>query len=101
MKLKSAELNEIVSETEKEEKALLADSKKAEKIIEDRLLAGYKRIRSKVHNGLAVVSIERNSCSGYEIPPQMQIEIKTHKKVVTCEHCGRILLMLKLWSKKK
>ena len=73
LKLKSTELNEIVSETEKEEKDLLIKSKNAENTIEDRLLVAYKRIRSKVKNGLAVVSVERGACSGYEIPPQMQI----------------------------
>ena len=94
LELKSSELNEIVSETEKEEKELLADSKKAEKIIDDRLLKGYKRIRSKVHNGLAVVSVERNACGGCfsQIPPQRQLDIKMHKKVIVCEHCGRIMI---------
>ena len=92
LKLKSTELNEIVAETEKEENDLLMKSKNAENTIEDRLLVAYKRIRSKVKNGLAVVSVERGACSGYEIPPQMQIEIQTHKKVVTCEQCGRIMV---------
>ena len=92
LKLKQDELDEIVAETEKEEKILVSDSKKAEKIIPQRLLDSYKRIRSSVNNGLAVVSVERGACSGYEIPPQMLIEIQTHKKVVTCEHCGRIIV---------
>lgn len=92
LKIKTDELNEIVAETEKEEKSLIAESKKAEKIINERLLAQYQRIRSKVPNGLAVVSVERSSCSGYEIPPQMLIDIKLHKKVTSCEHCGRILV---------
>ena len=92
LKIKTDELNEIVAETEKEEKSLISDSKKAEKIINERLLAQYKRIRSKVPNGLAVVSVERSSCSGYEIPPQMLLDIKMHKKITSCEHCGRILV---------
>ena len=92
LKLKQEELDEIVAETEKEEKILISDSQKAEKIIPQRLLDSYKRIRSRVNNGLAVVSVERGACSGYEIPPQMLIEIQTHKKVVTCEHCGRIMV---------
>ena len=92
LKIKTDELNEIVAETEKEEKSLISESKKAEKIINERLLAQYKRIRSKAPNGLAVVSVERSSCSGYEIPPQMLLDIKMHKKITSCEHCGRILV---------
>jgi len=92
LKLKSAELNEIIAETEKEEKSLMADSVKAQKIINPILLKSYNRIRSKVPNGLAVVSVDRGACSGYQIPPQMLIEIQTHKKVVNCEHCGRIMV---------
>ena len=93
-KLKSAELNEIISETEKEEKSLLTNSLKGEKLIEERLLKSYKRIRSKVLNGLAVVSVEREACGGCfsQIPPQRQLDIKMHKKVIFCEHCGRILV---------
>ena len=94
LNLKSTELNAIVSETEKEEKSLLSDSKKAEKIIDERLLVGYKRIRSKVRNGLAVVSVERSACGGCfsQIPPQRQLDIQMHKKVIVCEHCGRIMI---------
>jgi hypothetical protein len=94
LNLKSTELNAIVSETEKEEKSLLSDSKKAEKIIDERLLVGYKRIRSKVQNGLAVVSVERSACGGCfsQIPPQRQLDIQMHKKVIVCEHCGRIMI---------
>ena len=94
LKLKSTELNEIISETEKEEKALLSDSAKAEKVIEERLLTAYKRIRSKVVNGLAVVSVEREACGGCfsQIPPQRQLDIQMHKKVIVCEHCGRIMI---------
>ena len=94
LKLKKAELDEIITETEKEEKSLVADSKKAEKIINERLLNAYKRIRSKVLNGLAVVSVEREACGGCfsQIPPQRQLDIQMHKKVTVCEHCGRIMV---------
>jgi hypothetical protein len=92
LKSKSAELNEIIAETEKEEKELTDESVKAQKIINSNLLKSYNRIRSKVPNGLAVVSVDRGACSGYQIPPQMLIEIQTHKKVVNCEHCGRIMV---------
>ena len=94
LKLKSKELDEIIAETEKEEKSLMGDSAKAEKIINDRLLSAYKRIRSKVVNGLAVVSVEREACGGCfsQIPPQRQLDIQMHKKVTVCEHCGRIMV---------
>ena len=94
LKLKSAELNEIISETEKEEKILMANSAKAEKVIDERLSTAYKRIRSKVVNGLAVVSVEREACGGCfsKIPPQRQLDIQMHKKVIVCEHCGRIMV---------
>ena len=94
LKIKQAELDEIIKETEKEEKALMADSAKAEKVIDDRLLGAYKRIRSKVTNGMAVVSVNRNACGGCfsEIPPQRQLDIQMHKKVIACEHCGRIMI---------
>ena len=94
LKLKSTELDEIVTETEKEEKSLMADSVKAEKVIDERLLDAYKRIRSKVVNGLAVVSVERGACGGCfsQIPPQRQLDIQMHKKVIVCEHCGRIMV---------
>ena len=88
------ELESIVNETEKEEKALEADSVKAEALIDDRLVIGYKRVRNSVRNGLAVVSVERESCGGCfnKIPPQRQLEISLRKKVIVCEHCGRILV---------
>ena len=91
---KKKELDGIVKETEKEEKALMADSVKAEKVIDDRLLGAYKRIRSKVANGMAVVSVDRNACGGCfaTIPPQRELDIQMHKKVIVCEHCGRIMI---------
>ena len=94
LKLKQDELESIINETEKEEKALEADSAKAEALIDDRLIIGYKRVRNSVRNGLAVVSVERESCGGCfnKIPPQRQLEISLRKKVLVCEHCGRILV---------
>ncbi len=94
LKIKKKELDEIVEETEKEETALNKKSKAAESIIEERLLNAYKRIRSNVMNGLGVVTVERDACGGCfnRIPPQRHLDIKTHKKVIVCEHCGRILV---------
>lgn len=94
LKHKRAELDDIVSETKKEEETLQKKSKAAESIIEDRLLNAYKRIRSNTLNGLAVVAVERDACGGCfnKIPPQRQLDIRTHKKIIVCEHCGRILV---------
>ena len=91
---KKGELKDIVAETEKEEQELLEKSKENEQYIEDRLLYAYKRIRSNARNGLAVVQIERDACGGCfnKIPPQHQLDIKLHKKIIVCEYCGRILV---------
>ena len=94
LKHKKAELSDIMSETEKEETFLTQKSAEYETLIEDRLLAAYKRIRSSVRNGLAVVSIERGASAGsfFTIPPQTQVEIAARKKIITDEHSGRILV---------
>jgi len=91
---KKAELDEIILDTQKEEEALLKKSEKTQKIIEDRLLTAYKRIRSNARNGLAVVPVKRDACGGCfnQIPPQRQLDIKSRKKIIVCEFCGRILV---------
>ena len=78
----------------KRTKKSLKKSTEAEKVVDDRLLSAYKRIRTAARNGLAVVSVERDACGGCfsKIPPQRQLDIKAHKKVIVCEHCGRILV---------
>lgn len=91
---KKSELNDIMAETQKEEGFLSTKSAEYEALIEERLLAAYKRIRSSVRNGLAVVSIERGASAGsfFTIPPQTQVEIAARKKIITDEHSGRILV---------
>ena len=91
---KKGELNEILSETEKEEQALIAKSDDYKKDIEERLVKAYTRIRENVKNGLAVVPIERGASGGsfFTIPPQVQMEIAGRKKIITDEHSGRILV---------
>lgn len=91
---KKSELDGIVKETEKEEKALLQKSEKAQELIDERLIMAYHRLRQNAKNGLAVVAIERDSCGGCfnNIPPQRQLDIQTKRKVIVCEHCGRILV---------
>lgn len=91
---KQGELDEILSETEKEEKSLIKQSENYEKKIEDRLVSAYKRIRGNVKNGLAVVAVERGASGGsfFTIPPQVQMEIASRKKIITDEHSGRILV---------
>ncbi len=94
LKHKKEELNDIMSETEKEETFLSQKSAEFEGLIEERLLMAYKRIRSSVRNGLAVVSIERGASAGsfFTIPPQTQVEIAARKKIIIDEHSGRILV---------
>ncbi len=94
LKIKKSELKDIIFETEKEEKKLVKQSNEQQKLIEERLLIAYKRIIKKARNGLAVAKIERDSCGGCfnRIPPQRQLDIKTHKKIIVCEYCGRILI---------
>jgi predicted nucleic acid-binding Zn-ribbon protein len=95
---KKAELKEIVADTEKEERALIKKSADASLNIEPRLLNAYSRIRSNSRNGLAVVLVSRDACGGCfnKIPPQTQMDIRAHKKIIVCEHCGRILVDAKI-----
>jgi uncharacterized protein len=94
LRLKKQELEEIVGETKQEEERLREKAKQIEENIEERLLTAFKRIRKNAHNGLAVVSVERDACGGCfnRIPPQRQLDIRLRKKVIVCEYCGRILI---------
>ncbi len=94
LEAKKGELTDIVAETEKEEKDLAKKSGDNENFIENRLLTAYKRIRENARNGLAVVQVERDACGGCfnKIPPQHQLDIRMHKKIIVCEYCGRILV---------
>ncbi len=94
LEAKKAELNDIIAETEKDEKVLLEDSEKQKQIIDERLLTAYQRIRDNARNGLAVVPVERDACGGCfnKIPPQRHLDIRLHKKIIVCEYCGRILI---------
>ncbi|MDR3260358.1 MAG: C4-type zinc ribbon domain-containing protein [Tannerella sp.] len=98
---KKSELDEIISETRQEEDKLREKAKKLEETIEPRLLTAFKRIRKGAHNGLAVVDIQRDACSGCfnKIPPQKQMDIKLRKKIIVCEYCGRIMIDPELTQK--
>ena len=100
---KKNELDEIMQETEKEEQLLIKQSEKFEGEIEDRLIKAYKRIRSNVKNGLAVVAVERGASGGsfFTIPPQMQMEIASRQKIITDEYSGRILVDAQLAEEEK
>ncbi len=91
---KKSELSEIISDTQKEEETLFNKSEKIQEVIEERLLTAYKRIRTNARNGLAVVPVQRDACGGCfnQIPPQRQLDIKSRKKIIVCEYCGRILV---------
>ncbi len=94
LETKRAELEEIIHDTQKEEEELLKKHDEIQSHIEERLLTAYKRIRNNARNGLAVVSIQRVACGGCfnQIPPQRQLDIKSRKKIIVCEYCGRILI---------
>jgi predicted nucleic acid-binding Zn-ribbon protein len=91
---KKAELDDITRDTQKEEEVLDKKSVELQTKIEERLLTAYKRIRVNARNGLAVVSVQRDACGGCfnQIPPQRQLDIKSRKKIIVCEYCGRILV---------
>ncbi|MDE6811797.1 MAG: hypothetical protein K2J15_05540, partial [Muribaculaceae bacterium] len=93
-KEKKQELQEIVNETRAQEEDLRGKAKEIEKEIDDYTLAAFKRIRSNARNGLGIVTVQRSACGGCfnRIPPQRQLEIKMHKKVIVCEYCGRIMI---------
>ncbi len=91
---KKGELNVISSESQEEENKLIKSREKAVKAIDDRLLKSYTKIRNNAKNRLAVVSIKRGACGGCfnVVPPQRQAEVREKKKLIVCEHCGRILV---------
>ncbi|MBN2487280.1 MAG: hypothetical protein JXB34_14995 [Bacteroidales bacterium] len=91
---KKKELEEIIADTKKEEDDMANEAVEVEKLIEERLLTAFKKIRKNARNGLAVVTVERDACGGCfnNIPPQRQLDIKSRKKIIVCEYCGRILV---------
>lgn len=91
---KRQELDAIVAETKQDEEQLLKEAARLEELIDPRILAAFKRTRKASRNGLAVVSIDREACTGCfnRIPPQRQLDVKLRKKVIVCEYCGRILV---------
>lgn len=103
LKHKKGDLDAILAETEKEEKVLLEKSEEYKTKIEERLAKAYTKIRTNVKNGLAVVPIERGASGGsyFTIPPQVQVEIASRKKIITDEHSGRILVDAELAEEQK
>jgi len=91
---KKKELDEIIGETQKEEENLANRSREIESRVEERLVSAYRRIRKSARNGLAVVTVQRDACGGCfnRIPPQRQLDIRSRKKIIVCEYCGRILV---------
>jgi len=91
---KKGELNEIISETKQEEERLREQIKQIEQRVEPRLLTAFKRIRKNSRYGLSVVPVQRDACGGCfnKIPAQRQLDIRSRKKIIVCEYCGRILV---------
>ena len=94
LEAKKAELDDIIAETHKDEEALIKKSEELSQNIEERLLTAYRKIRDNARNGLAVVTVDRDACGGCfnKIPPQRQLDIRSRKKIIVCEYCGRILI---------
>jgi predicted nucleic acid-binding Zn-ribbon protein len=94
LEVKKSELDEIMEETRTEEEKLKQKVKELEVKIEPRLLTSFKRIRKNARNGLGIVYVQRDACGGCfnKIPPQRQLDIKMHKKIIVCEYCGRIMI---------
>lgn len=92
--MKRSELESIMAETREEEENLKEKAFELEKKIEPRLLQSFKRIRNGARNGLGIVYVQRDACGGCfnKIPPQRQLDIKMHKKIIVCEYCGRIMI---------
>lgn len=94
LEAKKGELNDIINETHKDEESLQTKSEELAATIDERLLTAYRRIRSNARNGLAVATVDRDACGGCfnKIPPQRQLDIRSRKKIIVCEYCGRILI---------
>lgn len=94
LEAKKAELDDIIAETHKDEESLIQKSQELSENIEDRLVTAYRKIRDNARNGLAVVTVDRDACGGCfnKIPPQRQLDIRSRKKIIVCEYCGRILI---------
>lgn len=93
LRVKKQELDQLVAESEADEKQLAVEREAQSKNVEERLLLSYNKIRNNALNGLAVVTVKRGACGGCfnVVPPQRQADIKDKKKIIVCEHCGRIL----------
>lgn len=91
---KKSELSTIIAETEKEEVELIEKANELKQLVDQRILGAFERIRTNARNGLAIVQIERDACGGCfsTIPPQRQLDIRLHKKIIVCEACGRIFI---------
>jgi predicted nucleic acid-binding Zn-ribbon protein len=94
LEAKKHELDEIISETQIEEENLYMKAQMISTRIEERLLTAYRRIRKNARNGLGVVTVQRDACGGCfnRIPPQRQLDIRSRRKIIVCEYCGRILV---------
>ena len=94
LEAKKGELDEIIAETKQEEELLRDKAKELETKLDPRLLQSFKRIRKNSRNGLGIVYVQRDACGGCfnKIPPQRQLDIRSRKKIIVCEYCGRIMI---------
>jgi uncharacterized protein len=93
LKVKEADLKEIIKANENEEKSLQEKRQNIADQIKKPDYSAYMRIR-KAKRGKAVASIKRSACSGCHniVPSQRQLEIRRNNRLFFCEYCGRILV---------
>ena len=89
---KREELKQVIQDTEAEQKGFVVQRDKAAKAIDDRYLRAYERLRERMRDGRAVVSLERGAAAGYMVPPQRQVEIRQRDRIIVSEHDGRIIV---------
>lgn len=89
---KRSELQEVLAETKQEQQALEARRDEAREFVDRRYIRAYDRLRGRLHDGRAVVQLERGAAAGFAVPPQRQVEIRQRNRIVACEHTGRIIV---------
>jgi hypothetical protein len=95
---KKGELQEVLEDTKHEQAELEKARDAAEEFVDPRYLRAYKRLRSRLRDGRAVVPLERGAAAGFAVPPQRQLEIRQRNRIVACEHTGRIIVDLELFE---
>ncbi|MGM0704412.1 MAG: hypothetical protein ACQETP_00680 [Bacteroidota bacterium] len=70
----------------------------AKEQVDERYLRSYSKLRDRLRDGRAVVPLRRGAAAGFAVPPQRQVEIRKRKRVIPCEHTGRIIVDQELYE---